>query len=115
MLIEEGFTLQKYEELFFDTMEEEELEEWTDRLPDHPKLPAKSIKSKKGNRVSISPSDASSSEDDEEEYELIGGGRSRGKCVESVVYLVRRSNFYLVLHLHHVDYYITHHKQMSLY
>jgi len=77
MLIEEGFTLQKYEELFFDTMEEEELEEWTDRLPDHPKLPAKSIKSKKGNRVSISPSDASSSEDEEEEYELIGGERSR--------------------------------------
>lgn len=93
MLIEEGFTLQKYEELFFDTMKEEELEEWTDRLPDHPKLPAKIIKSKKGNRVSISPSDASSSEDEEEEYELIGGERSRGKCVESVVYLVRRSNF----------------------
>mmetsp|Transcript_19843 Transcript_19843/g.29686 ORF Transcript_19843/g.29686 Transcript_19843/m.29686 type:complete len:176 (-) Transcript_19843:178-705(-) len=52
MLIEDGFTLQKYEELFFDTLKEEVLEEWTNRLPYHPKLPAKNIKSrrKKKNR-----------------------------------------------------------------
>ncbi len=63
-------------------MEEEELEEWTDRLPDHPKLPAKSVKKK--NRVSISPSDAE--EEEEGGYELIGGG-ARGKCY-SVVCIV---------------------------
>jgi hypothetical protein len=83
MVKEEGFTLQKYEELFFSTMEEEELQEWADRLPDHPKLPVGTKKKDKRNRVSISPSDASSPEDDEEEdYELIGGrgGSSGGKC-----------------------------------
>lgn len=91
MLIEEGFTLQKYQDLFFATMEEEELQEWTDRLPNHPKLPAKSVKK---NRVSISPSDE---EEEGEGYEVIGG--SRGKCYGVIcsVYL-EMSNFHLKIH-----------------
>ena len=80
MIKEEGFTLQKYEELFFDTIEEDELQEWAEKLPDHPKVPAQKKKKKKKNRVSISPEDDSSSEggdddDEEEDYELIGAVR----------------------------------------
>jgi len=87
MVKEEGFTLQKYEELFFSTMDEEDLEEWADRLPDHPKLPGAEKKKKKQQNgtkkycVSISSSDdaASSSEGEGGNYELIRGrGRSSG-------------------------------------
>jgi hypothetical protein len=70
ILIEEGFTLQKYEQLFFDTMEQDELEEWTDRLPHHPKLPPKTEK----NCVSNSPSSLDDSDVDEEGYFVLGGG-----------------------------------------
>lgn len=70
MLKQEGFTLQKYQDLFFATMEQEELEEWTDKLPDHPKLPKKT--------VSVSPSDESSLEGEEKERELTSAGS--GEC-----------------------------------
>ncbi len=78
ILIEEGFTLQKYEQLFFDTMEQEELEEWTDRLPHHPKLPPKT---EKKYCVSNSPSSSSSLDDsdvNEEGYFVLGGGQKKG-------------------------------------
>ena len=83
-------------------MEEEELIEWTDRLPNHPKLPAKSHSvSKKKNRVSVSPSsDASSS--GEEGY-VIGGGGSRGKSMLIVSCVILRwSIVYLVLYSDHI-------------
>ena len=75
MVQAEGFNLKKYEDLFFDTMDEEELEEWTNRLPDHPKLPAKTKKR------ALTPVDEEESED-EEEYEVIGGAG------ESLVYFM---------------------------
>jgi hypothetical protein len=75
ILIEEGFTLQKYEQLFFDTMEQDELEEWTDRLPHHPKLPPKTEK----NCVSNSPASSLDDSDvDEEGYFVLGGGQKKG-------------------------------------
>ena len=77
ILIEEGFTLQKYEQLFFDTMEQDELEEWTDRLPHHPKLPPKTEKKQK-NCVSNSPSSLDDSDVDEEGYFVLGGGQKKG-------------------------------------
>jgi hypothetical protein len=85
MVKEEGFTLDKYEELFFSTMDTEVIEDWNHKLPDHPKLPPKPVKKKKQVK-NISPSDDDSSEgeggggSDEECYAVIGSSRACGKC-----------------------------------
>ncbi len=83
---EEGFTLQKYEELFFSTMDEEMIEDWNHKLPDHPKLPAKPVKKKMKQVKNISPSDDDDSSEgeggggsDEECYAVIGSSRACGK------------------------------------
>jgi len=74
MVKEEGFTLKKYEELFFSTMDEEVIEDWNHKLPDHPKLPPKPVKKTKKQVQNISPSD----DDDSSEGE--GGGGSDEEC-----------------------------------
>ena len=86
MVKEEGFTLEKYEELFFNTMDEEVIEDWNHKLPDHPKLPPKPVKKKKQVK-NISPSDDDDSSEgeggggsDEECYAVIGSSRACGKC-----------------------------------
>ena len=78
MVKEEGFTLQKYEELFFSTMDEEVIEDWNHKLPDHPKLPPKPVKKMKQVQ-NISPSD----DDDSSEGE--GGGGSDEECYAAVI------------------------------
>lgn len=95
MVKEEGFTLQKYEELFFNTMDEEVIEDWNYKLPDHPKLPPKPMMMKKQVQ-NISPSDDDSSED-EDCYAVIGSSRACGKCSQEriVLYLV---GSYLLTH-----------------
>ena len=88
MVKEEGFSLEKYEELFFSTMDEEVIEDWNHKLPDHPKLPPKPVKKKKKKHVqNISPSDDDDSSEgeggggsDEECYAVIGSSRACGKC-----------------------------------
>jgi hypothetical protein len=87
MVKEEGFTLHKYEELFFSTMDEEVIEDWNHKLPDHPRLPPKPVKKKKKQVKNISPSDDDDSSEgeggggsDEECYAVIGSSRACGKC-----------------------------------
>jgi hypothetical protein len=88
MVKEEGFTLHKYEELFFNTMDTEVIEDWNHKLPDHPKLPPKPVKKKKRKQVkNISPSDDDDSSEGEggggsgeECYAVIGSSRACGKC-----------------------------------
>lgn len=87
MVKEEGFTLNKYEELFFSTMDEEVIEDWNHKLPDHPKLPPKPVKKMKKQVKNISPSDDDDSSQgeggggsDEECYAVIGSSRACGKC-----------------------------------
>ena len=105
MVKEEGFTLNKYEELFFSTMDEEVIEDWNHKLPDHPKLPPKPVKKMKKQVKNISPSDDDDSSQgeggggsDEECYAVIGSSRACGKCSHERIFAIPCRVTYLLTH-----------------
>eukprot|EP00985_Skeletonema_marinoi_P031346 scaffold37644_cov153-Skeletonema_marinoi.AAC.1 len=59
IVLEQGFNVAKYEELFFDTLSKGELIEWSDKLPWHSRMPKK-----RGTLMDSSEDDSSSVESD---------------------------------------------------